>query len=476
MFSNGAPRHPDHDRPFVKLGALSGRRVRAWAATGISALVLAGLAVPSPAAAADGTSTTALLANWAATSDVSVVQDNSSALTYSGSWIIATHSAYMDGRVRSTDASGAKVSLSFTGTAIAWTGPVGPTRGTAGVYIDGTLAATVSTWSSSFSASRVLFTKTWSTAGTHRISIITSGTAGPTVALDAFLVRDGPTPSTEAPAAVIETPAPTPAPTATPMSSTSVRVTTIPALLTALADNTVTDIVVANGTYRVGTASSQGTSSLWIGSRFAGRTRAVTVRAETRGKVTFDGGGASYFGGLTFVDGAHHQTWDGFNFANGKPTQTGVIVFGGYGLASPHHITLRHITMLPSIVAATANNDHLIYFSKDSPHDILIEDYTATPGAGIKSALQFYHGPNAYNLTVRRMHVVGTQNAILMYERSVHDVLIEDSDIRNAVYALDLATTGANVVFRNVASVNTGGTYFPNGVPSGVSFIGCSFD
>ena len=94
----------------------------------------------------------------------------------------------------------------------------------------------------------------------------------------------------------------------------------IPALLTALADNTVTDIVVANGTYRVSPASGQASNSLWIGSRFAGRTRAVTVRAETSGGVTFDGGGTTTFGGLTFVEGAHDQTWDGFNFANGQAT------------------------------------------------------------------------------------------------------------------------------------------------------------
>ena len=59
-------------------------------------------------------------------------------------------------------------------------------------------------------------------------------------------------------------------------------------------------------------ASSQASNSLWIGSRYASRTRAVIVRAETRGGVTFDGGGTTYFGGISFEDGAHDQTWDGF--------------------------------------------------------------------------------------------------------------------------------------------------------------------
>jgi hypothetical protein len=254
-----------------------------------------------------------------------------------------------------------------------------------------------------------------------------------------------------------------------------VRVTSIPALLTSLADNTVTDIVVANGTYAVSPASGQQSNSLWIGAKFAGRTNPVTVRAETRGGVTFDGGGATGFGGLTFVDGAHDQTWDGFRFGNGKPTQTGVIVFGAYGRPSPHHITIRNLTMLPSIVGSTPQNDHLIYFSSDAAHDLLIEDYTATPGAGIQSALQFYHSPNVYNLTVRRMHVVGTQSSILMYDGTVHDVLIEDSDIRDARdVALNVSTTGANVVLRNVTSTNSHGSYFPNGKPAGLSLVNCS--
>ena len=51
----------------------------------------------------------------------------------------------------------------------------------------------------------------------------------------------------------------------------------------------------------------------------------MTVRAETRGGVTFDAGGGN-LGGLSFNGGAHHQTWDGFKFANGVTSQTGVIM------------------------------------------------------------------------------------------------------------------------------------------------------
>ncbi len=50
----------------------------------------------------------------------------------------------------------------------------------------------------------------------------------------------------------------------------SVRVTSVAALLTALANNATTDIVVANGTYHVSTAASQASDSLWIGGPLRG--------------------------------------------------------------------------------------------------------------------------------------------------------------------------------------------------------------
>lgn len=263
-----------------------------------------------------------------------------------------------------------------------------------------------------------------------------------------------------------------------PPPPTTLRVTTIAALLNAIRTN-VPDITVANGTYRVSASHAQAADSLWMGGgAIAARTNPLVVRAETTGGVTLDGGGNQSWGGISFEDGGHHQTWDGFKFANGRPLETGVIMFGGYGLAPAHHITLRNITMLPSIAGpVVTNKDHCIYFSSDSPHDILIEDYTATPGANIQSALQFNHDPNVYNLTVRRMHVVGTQSTIIMYSGTVHDVLIEDVDIRDALYEpVNINACGANVVLRRVISQSGGKQpYYPSGKPAGLTLEQCSF-
>jgi hypothetical protein len=267
-----------------------------------------------------------------------------------------------------------------------------------------------------------------------------------------------------------------------PPASSSVRVTSVPALLNALAKDSVTDIVVANGTYHVSRAASKESDSLWIGSRFAGRTRPVTVRAETTGGVTFDGGGTGTFGGITFAAGAHHQTWRGFTFANGKPTATGVIVFGGYaGLAAPHHITLRDITIPRSVTTTSSGaTDHGVYFSKavDGPHDILIDGLNVDGAGGLDSALHFYHSDsanqNAWNVTVRRLRVSGTQQAIIVWDKTIRDVVIEDATITNAERSAVRYEQGGTLTLRRVTSSGSGdnGFYSSLGLrPSGVSII-----
>ena len=116
------------------------------------------------------------------------------------------------------------------------------------------------------------------------------------------------------------------------MAGTSVRVTSIPALLTALANNSIDEIVVANGTYHVSPSGQLKADSLWIGGdKMVARTRPITVRAETLGGVTLDGtGDTGAYGALSFEDGAHDQTWDGFRFTNMAAIYTGIIEVGGY--------------------------------------------------------------------------------------------------------------------------------------------------
>jgi hypothetical protein len=270
----------------------------------------------------------------------------------------------------------------------------------------------------------------------------------------------------------------------------TVRVSSVPSLLNALADNAVSEIVVANGTYRVDPAYRKTSQSLWIGSRFAGRTRPVTVRAETTGGVTFDGGGTAYFGGITFVGGAHHQTWQGFTFANGTPTSTGVVTFGGYaGQAAPHHITLRDVTIPASVTSTSVGpHDHAVYFSwaVGGPHDLVIDGLVVDGRGGVDSALHFYHSDaanaNAWNVKVRRLRVTGTWQAIILWDDTLHNITIEDAritDVRNVAVVVECP--GANgIVFSNVTSTGSAagkGFYSSLGdSPPGVTFVNSSFD
>jgi len=253
----------------------------------------------------------------------------------------------------------------------------------------------------------------------------------------------------------------------------SVTVASIPALLAALADDSIGEVVVEDGTYHVSPASDQKPDSLWIGEQFADRTHPVTVRAETRGGVTFDGGGAGYFGCISFEQGVHDQTWDGFDCANGVATQTGVVTFGGLGTSSPgspSHITMRDITVLASCQgssqSATAPTlDHAFYIADaagQGPHDLSFENISVDGRGGLASAFQFFHSalgaPNASNVTITGLDVVGTQEAIILADPTLRNITIESATITNALlYAVYYETTGAQgIVLSHVTSTGSG--------------------
>ena len=249
---------------------------------------------------------------------------------------------------------------------------------------------------------------------------------------------------------------------------------------------------MANGTYVVPNAASTTgqASGLWIDQRFAGRTRPVLVRADTTGGVTFSGGGATGWIGLAFRDGVHDQTWQGFRFANAEPTQTGVIVFGQSGSVvpvPPHHITLLDMTIEETITSDNPpgkSGDHGIYFSKaltPGVHDILIDRLTVSAAtSGLDSAIHFYHSaagePNANNVTIRHMIVTGTDQAVILWDATIHDIAIVDSTITNATDTAIRYELGGTVTLRRVVSTDSTHHGFysslgPN--PPGVTFDNC---
>ena len=277
-------------------------------------------------------------------------------------------------------------------------------------------------------------------------------------------------------------------------SNRSVRVASIPALLKKLADNSVGEIVVANGTYRVSPSGGEDANSLWIGGdRYARRTRPITVRAETIGGVTFDGGGVGAFGGLSFEDGAHHQTWNGFRFANMKAEYTGIIEVGGYTpRRPPHHITLRNMTITASCTgrATSADGrtwDHGVYLAHAKgvgPHDIKIVNLTVDGRGNLASAIHWDHGdatnPAAWNVTVRNLKVTKTQQAVILWSSGLRNIVFDGAHIRGArAYGVRFESSGASgIVFKNITTVNSGykGFYSSMGRnPPGVTLKNNSF-
>jgi len=80
---------------------------------------------------------------------------------------------------------------------------------------------------------------------------------------------------------------------------------------------------------------------------------------------------------------------------------------------------------------------------------------------------------------VRRLHVIGTQQAILLWKPTLHDIRFDVADIRDALgYAVRYESVGGTgIVFSNVTSTGSGlqGFFSTQGsAPPGVTLINTS--
>ncbi|MFL5681723.1 MAG: N-acetylmuramoyl-L-alanine amidase, partial [Chloroflexota bacterium] len=108
---------------------------------------------------------------------------------YTGTWRRAFSGIYWGGGVRYARIAGAKATLVFTGRSVALVSRIGPTRGKVKVYLDGTRVATIDLYSAGYHAQRVVWTRTFSASGRHRLSLVVSGTTTrPRVDLDGIIV------------------------------------------------------------------------------------------------------------------------------------------------------------------------------------------------------------------------------------------------------------------------------------------------
>jgi hypothetical protein len=88
-----------------------------------------------------------------------------------GAWRSASVSGASGGAVLYSSASGAILRYSFSGRSVALVAAMGPGRGMADVYVDGYRATTINLSSSTLTARQVVFTRNWSSSGSHVISL-----------------------------------------------------------------------------------------------------------------------------------------------------------------------------------------------------------------------------------------------------------------------------------------------------------------
>lgn len=123
----------------------------------------------------------------------SVQAHDDNEVTYTGSWSRSTCSCFFGGSNVHATAAGASATFTYTGNVVAWVSETGPTRGSAKIYQDGVLKATINTYSPVNTKAQVLWANWFSTAGTHTIRIVVAGTAGhPRVDMDGFVVAPNP--------------------------------------------------------------------------------------------------------------------------------------------------------------------------------------------------------------------------------------------------------------------------------------------
>jgi hypothetical protein len=115
--------------------------------------------------------------------------EQSSTITYAGSWRGARSSGYAGGSVRYATKAGDTASIAFTGRRIEWYGPVGPTRGVARIILDGVAQKPIRLTKSTFRPRMLVYSHSWKTSGRHTLVVEVLETKGhKLVAIDELVV------------------------------------------------------------------------------------------------------------------------------------------------------------------------------------------------------------------------------------------------------------------------------------------------
>ncbi|HEV8546400.1 MAG TPA: S8 family serine peptidase [Candidatus Limnocylindrales bacterium] len=126
--------------------------------------------------------------SWAAGAAAAsrLVQDGSSSITYKGTWKRSTYANASGGATHYATAVGASARTTFSGRAIALVAPIGPTRGSAKIWVDGVYRGTVSFRNSTGRSRVIMYSTAFPSVALHTIELRLSGNGR--VDVDAFVI------------------------------------------------------------------------------------------------------------------------------------------------------------------------------------------------------------------------------------------------------------------------------------------------
>lgn len=115
-----------------------------------------------------------------------VIQDRAASVSYTASWRRLLYSNASGGSTTYSFTAGARARTSFTGRGIALVAPLGTSRGSARIYIDGVYRTTISLHASVNRSRAIVWSTTFTKVATHSIEIHVSGNGR--VDVDAFVI------------------------------------------------------------------------------------------------------------------------------------------------------------------------------------------------------------------------------------------------------------------------------------------------
>ena len=120
---------------------------------------------------------------------VKLYQETDFLLGYSGTWARVARTGASGGYLRYATGSTAIAKVTFTGRAVGWVSPLGPTLGSARIYLDGTNVATVNLNRTTAYVRQIVYAMSWPVAGAHVLEIRVAATPGhPEVDVDGIAI------------------------------------------------------------------------------------------------------------------------------------------------------------------------------------------------------------------------------------------------------------------------------------------------